>query len=250
MVSDKFCTIPAGNVEYEESDELGGLIRRWWDPEGEFRIIHRINRFRCRYIERCCGGLIGKSGLDLRCGGGILCEAMAEKGARMTGIDEDRSAISVAHRHAKDQGLDIAYHVATVESATDWCPVFFNLVTCQEFVERLPDPESVIRFGARLLKPGGHLIVTAMNRTFRGQLPGNAAASRISRILSARKHGRYRAISHRTVAGWGRQAGLEVENISSMRRGAFGRFHGIHRSLAEIFMMHLIKPAIGQGHHG
>ncbi len=230
------------NIDFKELERFEAAAKRWWDLDGEYKALHQINGLRCRYIENCCDGMIGKSVVDLGCGGGILSEAMAVRGARVTGVDMGTAAIAVARRHARDNGLDIGYHVATAESAARWWPGRFNVVTCLELLEHVPDPESVIRAGAELLKPGGHLIVATLNRTVRSYCLAIVAAERLLRIVPPGTHDWHRFMTPEEIRGWGMQSGLETKNVSGMRYVPFFGIRRLCRSPAVNYLMHLEKP--------
>ncbi|MDX9768625.1 MAG: bifunctional 2-polyprenyl-6-hydroxyphenol methylase/3-demethylubiquinol 3-O-methyltransferase UbiG, partial [Ectothiorhodospiraceae bacterium] len=152
------------NVDPHEIGKFEELAHRWWDAQGEFKTLHDINPLRLSYIERQVGGLAGKRVLDVGCGGGILSEGMARRGATVTGIDMGEAPLSVARMHLDESGLDVDYRLITVESLAGQMPGQFDVVTCMEMLEHVPDPASVIAACARLVRPGGHVLLSTLNR--------------------------------------------------------------------------------------
>jgi len=152
------------NVDAAEIDKFQSIASRWWDRESEFKPLHEINPLRVDYIERESQGLTGKSVVDIGCGGGILAEALAQRGARVTGIDMAELSLKVARLHLHESGLEVNYQLATAESFAEDNPASFDIVTCLEMLEHVPNPGSVIDAAAKLLKPGGLLFLSTINR--------------------------------------------------------------------------------------
>ncbi|MDH3858934.1 MAG: bifunctional 2-polyprenyl-6-hydroxyphenol methylase/3-demethylubiquinol 3-O-methyltransferase UbiG, partial [Gammaproteobacteria bacterium] len=152
------------NVDRVEIDKFQSLASRWWDPESEFKPLHEINPLRVSYIEQQASNLNGKNILDVGCGGGILAESLASKGASVTGIDMADLSLEVARMHLHESGLDIDYQLSTVEAFAEQNETRFDIVTCLEMLEHVPDPDSVISAATRLLKPDGLLFLSTINR--------------------------------------------------------------------------------------
>ena len=152
------------NVDPAEIEKFQAVASRWWDPQSEFKALHDINPLRVDYIELHSGGLDGKRVVDIGCGGGILAEAMAAKGARVTGIDMAELSIKVARLHLHESQLEVDYQLVTAEKFAEQEAAQFDVVTCLEMLEHVPDPASVIAAAARLLKPGGRLFLSTLNR--------------------------------------------------------------------------------------
>ena len=152
------------NVDPAEIEKFQAIASRWWDRESEFKPLHEINPLRVGYIERQVGGLKDKAILDIGCGGGILCEALAAAGARVTGIDLAERSIEIARMHLLESNLQVDYQLASAESFAAEHEAAFDVVCCLEMLEHVPDPASIIGAAAHALKPGGHLILSTINR--------------------------------------------------------------------------------------
>ena len=152
------------NVDPVEIDKFQSIASRWWDTESEFKPLHDINPLRCDYIEQRSNGLKDKRVLDIGCGGGILAEALTLRGANVTGIDMADMSLKVAKMHLHESQLDVDYQLTTAEAFSENNAGSFDVVTCLEMLEHVPDPESIIASAARLLKPGGDLFFSTINR--------------------------------------------------------------------------------------
>ena len=152
------------NVDPREIGKFEELAHRWWDTDGEFRPLHEINPLRLEFIATHAGGIEGKRVLDVGCGGGILSESMAARGAKVTGIDMGESPLSVARLHGLESGVHVDYQQITVEALAEHEPGSYDVVTCMEMLEHVPDPESVVRACAALAKPDGHIFFSTLNR--------------------------------------------------------------------------------------
>ena len=152
------------NVDYNEIAKFEELAHRWWDPSSEFKPLHDINPLRLQYIDNIAGGLSGKKVVDVGCGGGILSESMAHLGANVTGIDMGEAPLSVAKLHKLESGVEIDYQQITAEEMAEKEAGQFDVVTCMEMLEHVPDPSSVIRACATMAKPGGKVILSTLNR--------------------------------------------------------------------------------------
>lgn len=207
---------PTVNLDPDEVARFDRDARGWWEPDGPYRTLHVINPVRLRYVEGAAG-LSGKAVLDIGCGGGLLSEAMAERGAVVTGIDAGAGAIAVAERHRDGRGLRIAYRVATVEQFAELRPPPFDAITCMELLEHVPDPSAVIAAAARLLRPGGHFIASTINRTARAWLTAIVGAEHLLGLLPRGTHEYARFIRPSELASWVRAAGFEIVDVSGMR---------------------------------
>ena len=230
-----------GNIDAAELSRFEAAARQWWDLDGEYAALHHINPLRVRFIETCASGLNGKSVLDVGCGGGILSEAMAARGAVVTGIDMGETALSVARRHSQRSKLNIAFERTTVEAAAAGQPQAFDVVTCMELLEHVPSPESVIAACARLLRPGGHLIVATLNKTLRSWLLAIVMAEWVLGIVARGTHTWGRFIPPSRIAEWAASAGLRVETTTGLRYVPMINYAGLCRSTAVNYMMHLSR---------
>ena len=203
------------NADPAELAKFSDLAHRWWDPHGEFRPLHEINPLRLEWIDRHAG-LDGKSVLDVGCGGGILAEAMAQRGARVTGIDLSEKALRVAQLHLAESLLSIAYRkIAAADLAAEH-PAQFDVVTCMELLEHVPDPAGMVAACARLAKPGAPLFFSTINRNPKSYLLAVIGAEYLLRLLPRGTHDYERFIKPSELARWCRDAGLGTEEIIGM----------------------------------
>jgi len=204
------------NVDTAEVGKFDGLATRWWDPDSEFRPLHDINPARLDYIDRHAP-LAGRRVLDVGCGGGLLSEAMAARGARVTGIDMSPSALQVARLHLHESGLDIDYREQTAEALAETEPEHFDTVTCLEMLEHVPDPAAVIDACARLARPGGDLFFSTLNRTPKAWLLAIVGAEHLLRLLPRGTHEYARFIRPSELDAWARDAGLVLRDLSGLQ---------------------------------
>jgi 2-polyprenyl-6-hydroxyphenyl methylase/3-demethylubiquinone-9 3-methyltransferase len=199
------------NVDPQELAKFGELAHRWWDPESEFRPLHQINPLRLDWINRLAG-LRGKRALDVGCGGGILAEAMAGQGAEVLGIDLAGRALKVAQLHAMESGVaTVRYRDIAVEDLAAEQPAQYDVVTCMEMLEHVPDPSSVVRACAALAKPGGWLFFSTLNRNPKAFLLAIVGAEYLLQLLPKGTHEYARFIRPSELARWCRDGGLEVQ---------------------------------------
>src|SRR5690242_11513989 len=207
---------PNLNVDPAELAKFSALAHRWWDPTSEFRPLHEINPLRLGHIERLVGGLAGKRALDVGCGGGILAEAMAAKGATVTGIDLAEKPIKVAMLHAMETGSKVDYRVVSAESVADEAPGAFDVVTCMEMLEHVPDPASTVAACARLAKPGGWVFFSTINRNPKSFLFAIVGAEYVLRLLPRGTHEYARFIRPSELVAHCRATGLEIVDLTGM----------------------------------
>lgn len=167
------------NVDPEEISKFSALASRWWDPEGEFKPLHKINPVRLGFIETSANGLFDKQVLDVGCGGGLLSEAMSERGARVTGIDLAEASLKVARLHALESQRTIDYQCIAVETLAAQQPDQYDVVTCLEMLEHVPDPEAIVAACAQTVKPGGWVFFSTLNRNVKSWLLGIVAAEHV-----------------------------------------------------------------------
>ena len=199
------------NVDPAELEKFSSLAHRWWDPAGEFRPLHDINPLRLEWIASHAE-LAGAAVLDVGCGGGILAEAMARRGARVTGIDLSEKALRVAQLHLHESKLDIRYQESSVEDYAGE----FDLVTCMELLEHVPQPASMVAACARLVRPGGRVFFSTINRNPKSYLFAVVGAEYVLGLLPKGTHDYMRFIKPSELLRWSRAAGLRVEEMTGM----------------------------------
>jgi 2-polyprenyl-6-hydroxyphenyl methylase/3-demethylubiquinone-9 3-methyltransferase len=214
------------NADQAELDKFSALAHRWWDPQGEFRPLHEINPLRLEWIDRHAG-LAGKAVLDVGCGGGILAEAMARRGARVTGIDLSDKALRVAELHLHESKLAVTYEKATVEDFASRHPGAFDVVTCMELLEHVPDPASMVAACARLARPGGHVFFSTINRNPKAYLFAVVGAEYILGLLPKGTHDYQRFIKPSELSRWARDAGLRVDELIGMTYNPVTRVYAL-----------------------
>ena len=208
---------PAANVDPAELAKFGSLAHQWWDPESDmFGPLHRMNPLRLAHIERLAGGLEGKRAIDVGCGGGILAESMAQRGARVTGIDLAEKSLKVAMLHRLESGVEVDYRLVSAEEAAAAEPGAFDVVTCMEMLEHVPEPDAMLRTLATLLRPGGRLFVSTLNRNLRSFLMAIVGAEYVARIVAPGTHEYEKMIRPAELARWARGAGLELLEFAGL----------------------------------
>lgn len=176
------------NVDPNEIKKFEEMASRWWDLEGEFKPLHQINPLRLNYVQERVNGLFGKKVLDVGCGGGILAESMAREGAQVTGLDMGKEPLEVARLHALETGTKLDYIQSTIEDHAEQNPQAYDVVTCMEMLEHVPDPLSVIQSCAALVKPGGHVFFSTLNRNFKSYLFAIVGAEKLLKIVPQGTH--------------------------------------------------------------
>ncbi|MDX1430838.1 MAG: bifunctional 2-polyprenyl-6-hydroxyphenol methylase/3-demethylubiquinol 3-O-methyltransferase UbiG [Gammaproteobacteria bacterium] len=205
----------AASADPREVAKFQALADSWWDAQGAFRALHDINPLRLAFVAEP-RPLAGLSVLDVGCGGGILAEAMARAGARVTGIDASEAAIAAAAAHAREQGIDVDYRLATVEEIDGDAAAGFDVVTCMELLEHVPDPGAVVAACARAVRPGGHVFCSTISRTPRAWLHAVLGAEYLLRLLPVGTHDYARFVRPSELEAWGRAAGLGLEALAGM----------------------------------
>ena len=219
------------NVDPAELAKFSALAHRWWDPTSEFRPLHEINPLRLGHIDRLAGGLAGKRVLDVGCGGGILAEAMAGKGAAVTGIDLADKPLKVAMLHGMETGSRVDYRLVSAEALAAESPEAFDVVTCMEMLEHVPDPASTVAACARLAKPGGWVFFSTINRNPKSFLFAIVGAEYVLRLLPRGTHEYARFIRPSELASHCRAAALEVADITGMTYNPLTRVYSLGRDV-------------------
>ena len=207
---------PNLNADPAELAKFGALAHRWWDPTGDFKPLHDINPLRLDYIARRSRGLEGKHALDVGCGGGILAEAMATAGAKVLGIDLSDKALAVARLHQLESGVEVDYQLSTAETLAAEQPGRFEIVTCMELLEHVPEPASTIAACATLVKPGGLVVFSTINRNPKAYLFAVIGGEYLLRLLPRGTHDYARFIKPSELVGFARRAGLEADDLVGM----------------------------------
>ena len=215
----------AHNVDHAEISKFEDLAARWWDPNSELKTLHEINPLRLDYIDRAAG-LAGKSVLDVGCGGGILSEGMALRGAQVLGIDLGETHLKVAELHTLESGVEVEYRRIAVETLAEDSPGSFDLVTCMEMLEHVPDPASVVRACARLVRPGGQVFFSTLNRNLKSYALAVVAAEYVLGMLPRGTHDYARFIRPSELDAWTRAAGLTTTDITGM---TYNPLTGVYR---------------------
>lgn len=203
------------NFRQEELDKFAAIANRWWDPDGPQKPLHALNPARLDYVARRAP-LRGAAVLDVGCGGGLLSEAMAKAGADVTALDLAPELVKVARLHGLESGVKVDYRVQSVEDLAAERPGAFDAVTCMEMLEHVPDPASVLRACATLLRPGGRLFVSTLNRTPAAFALAIVGAEYVARLLPKGTHRYSEFIKPSELAAWLRAAGLELEDVSGL----------------------------------
>ena len=203
------------NVDQAEIHKFSELAHRWWDPNSEFKPLHEINPLRLKWIEGIAA-LPGKKVLDVGCGGGILSEAMAAAGAEVSGIDLSEKALKVAKLHLLESGLNVDYQLISAEALAEQKPGAFDVVTCMEMLEHVPDPAAIVAACARLVKPGGHVFFSTLNRNPKSYLYAVIGAEYILNLLPRGTHDYAKFITPAELARMTRTARLETQQLIGM----------------------------------
>ena len=230
------------NVDQAEVAKFEALASRWWDKESEFKPLHDINPLRTNFIDGHAQ-LAGKKVLDVGCGGGILSEAMAQRGATVTGIDMGEAPLKIAKLHALESGLNIEYQKIPVEELAEQQAESFDVVTCLEMLEHVPDPSSIIRACYKLCKPGGQVFFSTLNRNPKSFLLAVVGAEYILNMLPKGTHDYKKFIRPSELAAWARQSGLSVGELTGMSHNPITKTYKLGRDTDVNYLMQTSKPA-------
>jgi len=228
------------NVDQQEIAKFEELAHRWWDPESEFKPLHQINPLRLDYIDRRAR-LNGKQVLDVGCGGGILSESMAQRGAQVTGIDMGEAPLAVARLHQMESGVQVEYQRITAEGLAEAKPESFDVVTCLEMLEHVPDPASVIQACARLVKPGGQVFFSTINRNPKSYLFAIIGAEYVLNLLPKGTHDFSKFIKPSELESWSRAAALQPLELTGMSYNPFSRTYSLGPDVAVNYLLHCQK---------
>ncbi len=228
------------NVDEVELNKFSNLAHKWWDKTSEFKPLHDINPLRLNYIDKAVA-LKGKTVLDIGCGGGILSESMAERGAKVTGIDLGKKALKVAQLHSLESGVAVDYQLISVEALAEKFPASFDVVTCLEMLEHVPDPASVVAACAKLVKPGGKVFFSTINRNPKAYLFAVIGAEYVLNMLPRGTHDYTKFIKPSELASWIRLAGLSLNHQIGMSYNPITQHYWLGDDVSVNYMMHTVK---------
>ena len=233
------------NADPAELAKFSDLAHRWWDPESEFRPLHQINPLRLAWIEQLAGGLAGKQVLDVGCGGGILADSMARKGAEVLGIDLATKALRVAQLHALEaQTQGVTYREVAAEALAAESPARFDVVTCMEMLEHVPDPASVVAACSTLVKPGGWVFFSTLNRNPKSFMFAIVGAEYVLNLLPRGTHEYAKFIRPSELAGYCRRADLTLEHSKGMAYNPLTRRYWLNQDTSVNYLLATRKVAV------
>ena len=217
------------NADQAELDKFSQLAHRWWDPNSEFKPLHDINPLRLEWIDRLCGGVSGKRIIDVGCGGGILAESMAVQGAQVTGIDLAEKPLKVAKLHQLETGVQVDYRHIAAEAMAEEQPESFDVVTCMEMLEHVPDPVSILAACHRMVKPGGWVFLSTLNRNPKSYLFAIVGAEYVLNMLPKGTHDWSKFLKPHELASYARQVGLDTVELMGMTYNPFSKTYKLER---------------------
>jgi 2-polyprenyl-6-hydroxyphenyl methylase / 3-demethylubiquinone-9 3-methyltransferase len=228
------------NADPLELEKFSQLAHRWWDPTSEFKPLHKINPLRLDHIDRLAG-LEGKTVLDVGCGGGILAESMAARGAQVTGIDLAEKPLGVARLHLLESGLKVDYRMVSAEQLAQEAPHSFDIVTCMEMLEHVPEPASTVAACAALVKPGGHVFFATLNRNPKAYAFAIIGAEYVLKLLPRGTHDYAKFIKPSELAAMCRAAALAVDDITGMTYNPFTKTYALGSDTDVNYILHAVK---------
>lgn len=229
------------NADPNEIDKFSQLAHRWWDPHSEFRPLHEINPLRLAWIDKIAW-VSDKKILDVGCGGGILTESLAARGAQVTGIDLSEKALSIAKLHLLESGHTIDYRRIAAEELATQSPETYDIVTCMEMLEHVPDPASIITACATLAKPGGHVFFSTLNRNFKSYLFAVIGAEYLLKLLPKGTHEYTKFIRPSELSRWAKHAGLSPSELIGLNYNPLTRSYSLGGNTHINYLMHTVKP--------
>lgn len=230
------------NVDSAEIAKFEALAHRWWDRNSEFKPLHDINPLRANYIDNK-SPVVEQKLLDVGCGGGILCEAMAQRGAIVTGIDMGETPLSVARLHQLESGVEVDYQQITAEELAEQQPGQYDVVTCLEMLEHVPDPASVISACKKLVKPGGDVYFSTLNRNPKSYLFAIIGAEYLLKLVPKGTHEYSKFIRPSELGNWVRQAGLQLEDMTGMTYNPITKQYALKADDVDVnYLVHCKRP--------
>lgn len=228
------------NADPQEIQKFSELAHRWWDPTSEFRPLHEINPLRLEWINARVP-LAGKEVCDVGCGGGILAESIAKKGATVTGIDLSEKALKVADLHSLESGIKVRYELIAAEELAAREPGRYDVVTCMEMLEHVPDPSAIVQACAKLVKPGGHIFFSTLNRNPKSYLFAIIGAEYILGLLPRGTHDYAKFITPAELSGFARTAGLEVQALKGMTYNPLTKIYSLNQDTSVNYLVATAK---------
>ena len=242
-MTDKFTEKIKSNIDTAEVSKFEAMAPIWWDKNGVQKALHDINILRVDYINQHVS-LSGKRVLDVACGGGILSESMAALGADVTGIDAGQAPLTVAKHHLKESGLQIDYQLATAEDYAAAHADSFDVVTCLELLEHVPQPSSVVAACNAMVKPGGDVIFATLNRNPKSFLFAIIGAEYILKLVRKGTHTYRKFVKPTELANWGKASGLKLRDLTGLHYNPFTRKYSMGGNTHVNYMMHFSKPQV------
>jgi 2-polyprenyl-6-hydroxyphenyl methylase / 3-demethylubiquinone-9 3-methyltransferase len=230
------------NADPLELQKFSELAHRWWDPNSEFRPLHEINPLRLEWIN-ALAPVAGKRVVDIGCGGGILAEAIAKKGATVTGIDLSEKALKVADLHSLESGVEVRYELTSAEDLAAREAGQYDVVTCMEMLEHVPDPSAIVKACATLVKPGGQVFFSTLNRNPKSYLFAIIGAEYVLRLLPRGTHDYAKFITPAELSQYSRNAGLQVEAVKGMTYNPFTKIYSLNQDTDVNYLIACSKPA-------
>jgi 2-polyprenyl-6-hydroxyphenyl methylase/3-demethylubiquinone-9 3-methyltransferase len=232
------------NADPAELAKFSTLAHRWWDPGSEFKPLHDINPLRVEWIDAQAAGLRGKRVVDVGCGGGILTEAMAVRGAVVTGIDLSEKALGVARLHQLESGVEVDYRLVAAEALAATAPASFDVVTCMELLEHVPDPASTVAACATLVRPGGHVVFSTLNRNPKSYVYAILGAEYVLNLLPRGRHDWSRFLRPSELARHARHARLDIQDCTGMTYNPLSRVYRLVPDTSVNYLMACRRPAL------
>jgi 2-polyprenyl-6-hydroxyphenyl methylase / 3-demethylubiquinone-9 3-methyltransferase len=234
--------MPTMNADPLELQKFSELAHRWWDPTSEFRPLHEINPLRLEWIN-ARAPLAGKNVIDIGCGGGILAESMARKGAKVTGIDLSEKALKVADLHSLESGVQVRYQLVAAEDMAAQEAGQYDVVTCMEMLEHVPDPASIVHAAATLVKPGGKVFFSTLNRNPKSYLFAVIGAEYLLRLLPKGTHDYAKFITPAELSQYIRNAGLQVDSLKGLGYNPLSKIYSLNDDTDVNYMVACTRPA-------
>jgi 2-polyprenyl-6-hydroxyphenyl methylase/3-demethylubiquinone-9 3-methyltransferase len=235
--------MPSVNVDNNEIEKFSALASKWWDLNGEFKPLHDINPIRLSFIEEKSGGLFGKKAIDVGCGGGILSEAMVKLGAEVTGIDLAKDSLEVAKLHGLESGLQVHYEYCSAEQKAEQDPDLFDVVCCLEMLEHVPDPTSVVNACANLVKPGGDVFFSTLNRNIKSWLMAIVGAEYVLNLVPKGTHDHAKFIRPAELSSWIENSALVSKDITGLHLDPLKQHYYLSKKNVDVnYIIHCQKP--------